>query len=278
MGTSQGSEGPTSAVSLIPPWADPDPEPPTPEPPAPPPDAVPPAEPPGEPREQLPPADQPAPERRFAAARRNLAAFARTGDSGRLHRAVAQYVHNGYGGAATAARRLGSTSTTAAALGRTLDPASPDSSLDRSLLEGRSADEVMDAVVDAARPNDGTLDAEASRDAIRNALSELLGEYNDVDLLNLTDLQREFVIERFAAHDVYRRFALDVGSHLVTSAPDATTGLARMKQARNYIRQTVAESFRRLREAGKQMTTATIRSVVAGALSDSLTVFEGYLT
>jgi hypothetical protein len=187
-------------------------------------------------------------------------------------------VHTGYGGAGTMSRRLGTVSTTARSLSRALDPSATDSGLDRALLAGKSAEEIIDAVVETARRPDGTLDAEASREAIRDALSDLLGEHSEVDLLNLSDAQREFVIERYAAHDVYRRFALDVGKHLVDKAPNATIGLARLKQARNYIRQTIAESFRLLREAGQSMTTANVRATVTSALAGSLAVFEGYLT
>ncbi|HEY0889448.1 MAG TPA: Qat anti-phage system associated protein QatB [Nocardioides sp.] len=210
-------------------------------------------------------------------ARRNLASFAKNGDAVSMRRGIGHYVSTGYGGSSTMSRRLGSISTTARSLSRALDPSNADPSLDRALLQGKSADEVIDAVVEAARPQDGTQDAEASREAIRSALSDLLRDHTDVDVLNLNDQQREFVIERYAAHDVYRRFSLDVGKHLLDNAPNATIGLARLKQVRNYIRQTIAESFRRLREAGQRMTTANVRATVAHALAESLAVFEGYL-
>lgn len=277
MGTSQSSAGPGANVSLVPPWAEPVPDPADPTTP----EGTPEGGPETRPDTTPPPAAKPdptAPDRRFVAARRNLGSFASSGDTARLRRGIGHYVRTGYGGSGNMSRRLGSTSTTARSLSRALDPTNTDSGLDRTLLSGKSADEIMDAVVEAARPNDGTLDAEASREAIRNALSDLLGEFTNADLLDLTDAQREFAIERFASHDVYRRFALDVGKHLVANAPSATLGLARLKQARNYIRQTIAESFRGLREAGQRMTKANVGTTVANALADSLAVFEGYLT
>jgi len=174
-------------------------------------------------------------------------------------------------------RRLGPVSTTAQSLNRALDPATVDSGLDRALLQGRSADAVMDAVVEATRPPDGTLDAEASRQAIRNALSDLLGEHSDVDLLNLDQAQREFVVERYAAYDVFQRFMLDIGQHLSDKAPSASAGLARLEQVRSYIRETIASSFRAIRQAGESMSSANVRNVVANALADSVAVFESYL-
>ena len=90
-------------------------------------------------------------------------------------------------------------------------PFEPDSPLDPGRLAGRSARDIMDAVVEAVRPVDGTQDAEASRQAVNEGLSDLLDRYPDADLLNLHEEQRLFVIERFIAQDVYNRFILDVG-------------------------------------------------------------------
>jgi hypothetical protein len=55
---------------------------------------------------------------------------------------------------------------------------------DRALLVGRTASEIMDAVVEAVGPADGTQDAEASRKAIRGCLSEILERYPDANLLD----------------------------------------------------------------------------------------------
>lgn len=287
MGTSQSSTGPGPNVLLVPPWAEPvqevepsdQPDDGSDGPPDDQPDGAADA-PDGPPEPITPSADPPtitAPERRFGATRAQLGSFAKTGDTTSMRRAVGSYVRTGYTGSVNMSRRMSGTSTTARSLSRTLDPTNADSSLDRVLLKGRSADEIMDAVVEAAEPQDGTLDTESSREAIRNSLSDLLNEHPDADLLALTDAQREFAIERFASHDVYRRFALDVGKHLVAKAPNPATGLARLKQVRNYIRQTIAASFRRLRASGRTMTTTNVRSIVAAALADSLVVFEGYM-
>lgn len=135
----------------------------------------------------------------------------------------------------------------------------------------------MDRVVDAVRPVDGTQDAEASRVAIRDALTDLLIQYQDADLLDLSLEQREFAIERFAAHDVFHRFELDVGQHLLDSAPTLNDALSRLKEIRDYIRQTVSASFRKLREAGRSLTDLSVSQVVRDALKDSFEVFEGYV-
>ncbi|WP_305799986.1 Qat anti-phage system associated protein QatB [Novosphingobium sp. CECT 9465] len=229
-----------------------------------------------------PPAVPLAPDRRWLGVRRSLGDFASSGDTGKLRTGFGRYARDGYGGSRTAARRMGSTAATAGALGSALDalaagqPIEPGSPLDPALLAGRSVDEIMDAVVEAVRPVDGTQDAEASRAAIRDALAELLTRFPNADLLGLTPEQREFTIERFTAHDVFRRFDLDVGQSIREKAPNVTTGLARLKQARDYVKETVAAAFRKLREGGKAFTAGRVSAVVRDALRETFDVFEGY--
>ena len=199
-----------------------------------------------------------------------------------MRRGFGHYVRTGYGGAAIAARRMGATAATAGTLGSALSGLSGSQAsaqgalLDPTVLAGHSASEIMDAVVDAVRPVDGTQDAEASRVSIRDALSELLTRFPDADLLNLTPEEREFAVESYTAHDVFKRFDLDVGQSIRGKAPSATTALARLKQAREYIRETVAASFRKLKAAGQMLTAGRITQVVKQALRDTFDVFEGY--
>ena len=280
MGTSQSSKGPGSGVPMVPSWVDnPPPEAPEGDDPTAPEGAE------GEGDDDKVPtplAALLAPDRRWLGARRSLGDFASSGDAGKLRTGFGRYARDGYGGSRTAARRMGGTAATAGALGSALEglagsqPTEPGSLLDPALLAGRSVDEIMDAVVEAVRPVDGTQDAEASRAAIRDALAELLTRFPDADLLGLTPEQREFAIERFTAHDVFRRFDLDVGQCIRERAPNVTTGLARLKQARDYVKETVAAAFRKLRGGGKTLTAGRVSAVVREALRETFDVFEGY--
>ena len=143
-------------------------------------------------------------------------------------------------------------------------------------MTGRSADEIMDAVVEAVRTVDGTQDTEASRSAIKDALAEALTRFPYADLLNLEEQQREFVIERYVTADVFRRFDLDLGKTIRYKATSAATGLGRLKEIRDYIRETVAASFRKLRNAGQQMVVGRITQIVQSALNETFQVFEEY--
>jgi len=259
---------------MVPPWV-PDPVPPNPLP-------VPPQQP--SPAPAAPAQPPPiAPKGRFRGARLHLGNFAHGGNGREMRRGLRDYVRSGYGGRATAVRRFGGTVATADALHGALSavaagrPAAPGSALDPALLAGRSAREVMDAVVEAVRPPDGTQDAEASRAAIRDALSELLTMFPNADLLNLTDDQRAAVIERFVALDVFRRTALDVGKTIQDKAPTATVGAGRLKEVKEYIKQTVAAAFRKLRNAGNRITAGRVAEVVRDALAETFQVFEAYV-
>lgn len=281
MGTSQSSGGPGSGVSMVPPW--------TPPPPlgdasndndvgenTPDDNSV--ATP------QLPPSALVpiAPLARFLGTRRALGEFARTGDGEDMRRSMGHYVRTGYGGSTTATRRFGGTASTAGALGRALagvatgQPAEPGNPLDPVLLAGRDVQEVMNAVVEAVRPVDGTQDAEAERASIRDALTELLTQFPDAELLCLSPEQRAFAIERFTAIDVFRRFELDVGKAIVEKAPSAVTALSRLKEVRDYIKQTVAAAFRRLRDTKRNLNSNRVSQVVRDALKETFEVFEGY--
>ncbi len=294
MGTSASSKGPGGGVPMVPPWV---PDPVAPKSPQAPPDgdaAAPPAgngpngKPPVGPNQsapQQPPQALPsptAPAARFSGARQNLGNFARGGDQRDMRRGIRDYVRKGYGGGARAVRRFGGTAATAGALYGALSSggggqaAAPGSPLDPALLAGRSAREVIDAVIEAARPADGTQDAEASRAAIKDALSELLTVFPEADLLNLTEDQRAAAIEMFVAIDVYRRAALDIGKTIQDKAPTATVGLARLKEVKEYIKQTVAAAFRKLRAAGDRISTGRVNQVVRAALGEAFLVFEGY--
>jgi len=288
MGTSQSNPGPGGGVPMVPPWAD---DPPSDETPDSPTDGDEgPQRDGSEPEEENPtptsrptmPAIEPSPLRRFAGSSRNLGDYARTGNKDALQRGVGQYVKKGYGGAGTATRRLGSTATTAGALSSALSQLSGNtqvqdgSSLDPTLLAGKSADAVMDAVVEAARPVDGTQDAEASRASIRDAMSDMLTEHPDADLFGLTDEQREKIIENYAANDVFRRFELDIGKTIRDKAPSVTAGLTRLGQARDYIKQTVAAAFRDLRDTNRSFSKNSIGSVVRSAIREAFEVFEEY--
>lgn len=224
-----------------------------------------------------------APAGRFGGARRSFGAYANSGSGTDMRRGLGHYVRSGYGGAPTASRRLAGTARNAAKLYNALLGAPSVTPSERVVLNveelaGRSASEIMDRVVEAVAPIDGTLDAEASRYAIKEALSDVLVQFPDANLLDLSEEQRIFAIERYVALDVFRRFVLDVGKTIQNKAPNVKAALSRLKEVKDYIKQVVAAAFRRAREKGQALNSGQSRRVVQGALSDALQVFDHYAT
>ena len=178
-------------------------------------------------------------------------------------------MRTGYGGGETMSRRLGGTAATAGRLNGVLQTGlRPDGNALRDAALASSADVnvLLDAIVDAASPENGTQDRESSRRAIRDSLTDLLDRFPDADLLALSDVQREFVIERYTALDVYGRFCLDLQQTIVDKAIDPATGLRRLRQVREFIYQQVSAAFRAIRGKGGSATKASVARLNAQAL------------
>lgn len=224
-----------------------------------------------------------APPGRFGPSRINLGHYARSGSSDEMRRGLGHYARKGLGGSGIASRRFGGTARTAGTLYGALSSAasgqaaSPGSPFDPALLAGRTSSEIMDAVVEAVRPTDGTQDTEASRLAIRDALSDLLNRFPDASLLNLSEEERVFAIERYVALDVYNRFRLDVGKAIQDKALTVTAVLARFKEVKDYIKEAVSAAFRRVRAAGQALNARRIAQLARQALGETFRVFEDYV-
>jgi hypothetical protein len=221
-----------------------------------------------------------APAGRFQPARLNLGRFAETGSHGNMRRAVGHYIHKGLQGSGNAVERFGGTTRAAGSLYGALSAlasgqAPAGSPLDRNLLGGKTAQEVMATIIEAVRPTDGTQDAEAARDAMQRALAAMLEEFPTADLLNLTEDQRLFAIERYLALDVFNRAFLDLGKKILRSAPSVASALSRITDIRNYIREAIAAQFRRLRAAGAAAFSARrVSELARNALREAFQVFE----
>jgi hypothetical protein len=296
VGTSKSSDGPSASVALIPPWveevveqdgpldAPPDPEqlresqtdrPATED------SDAPSADDPFDPVDPVVDDTAPiAPAARFRDARTSIGRFARSGDTTQMRRSLGHYVRSGYGGSTTMARRLTATSRTAARLGAVLQPGTrPDlaAARDAAITGGRNAQSVLNALVEAIRPIDGTQDAEASRRAVRDSLSDVLERYPDADLLDLDASQRQFVVQRFVSLDVFNRFVLDLGSQLTEHAASASIEAARLAEVREYIAATVGAAFDRVEATGSTPATSDLARITHRALRETFVVFEEYL-
>jgi hypothetical protein len=266
MGTSGSSDGPGPNVPLVPPWVPPLPTAPT------------------APVNPTPPTVPLAPPARFGTTRLNLGKFASTGDRDYLSKGVGNYFKTGYGGGGTASGRFGGTAQSAGSLFGALSGGggagvarTPErDALEEAVRNGAGTDEVIGALIEAVRPVDGTQDAEAGRRALADTLSELMTRHPTADPLNLTPAQINLSMALFIANDVYARFFLDVGKSIIEHAPSVTTGLARLKEVKEYIREVVVAQFNKLTATGIPTTKSRMVEVVSSVLKDAVDVFEEY--
>lgn len=281
MGTSKSSSGSPSGAPLVPPWVPKDTK----------------KEPAAAPKEansnypknsESDPRRQPlnpkldttspnAPDGRFRATRGQLGRFARSGDSNELKRGVGSYSRSGLGGKKQASRRFMGSANAAGNLYRVLTDLANNTSTEKAILQGKEAVEIIDSIVDATRSLDGTQDSEACRASINDALVELFEIQPNADLLNLNSLEKEIVIERFIASEIFRRFILDVGSSIRNKAQNATIAASRLKEAKEYIREVVIFSLKKIKDSGKVLGSSNVRSISKELLNESFSVFEDYI-
>lgn len=222
-----------------------------------------------------------APVGRFSSARLSIGRFARTGTTSDLRKGIGNYVSKGWGGSRTAARRLTGTARTAGTLYGALSAVSngqspADTNLDPAVLSGRSADEVMSAIVEAVRPVDGTQDTESARKAIQNAMSELLARKPDLDLTDLGEQDKLFIVERFIAIDIYNHVFLDIGKAIQDKAPSIAAAISRLREIKDYIKQSVAAAFRKVAKRGQNLSAARVTAISRNCIEEAMHVFEGY--
>ena len=109
-------------------------------------------------------------------------------------------------------RRMAATARMAHALHDVLSAAAagaapaPGSPFDPAVLAGRTAGAALDALVEAVGPAGDGPGAEASRRAVRDAVSGLLERFPDADLFDLSEEQLHLVVEDFVANDTRNCF------------------------------------------------------------------------
>ena len=213
----------------------------------------------------------------------SLGKFARAGSEADLRRGLGHYTQTGLRGARAATRRMGRTAATAGALYGVLDAlrtgtAPPvDLGVSPASLAGRPFREVADRIANALQPADGTQDAEAARDAISRALSDLIALTPDADLLALGPGQIDTVVEGYVAYDLCHRIELDVGMAVLEKAPNYAEGMRRLEEIKAYVRQEVARCFRSRASNGETLTRQNAASLTAAVLRDTFQVFEEYV-
>jgi hypothetical protein len=283
MGTSTSSSGPGAGVSFDPPWLDQlggsdaggN-------------DAQAPAGDSGEagdgnnaPAQSAAPAAGIAPPRRFANARRELGIFARSGSREALGRAIGHYSRTGMGGARNTAARMRTSTRSAAGLISLLQAARDGSDpiinqwVSSLVARNPSAQDVINEVIQQVTTSGGSLEEESCKDSMAQAMSELMENQPDIDLLNMNDGDIWTLVELFLSHEACSRLQLDIGQLFESSRLTPREVVARINDMRDYLKAELSAQMRSLRQANGNPLPGQLESTMRQALQNTFTVYEG---
>lgn len=184
MGTSQSSIGPGSASSLVPPWAD------------------------DQPQQNLP-TSQP---QRFKLFRQSIGSFAANGNRSDLQRALGHYARTSSSGRNVAARRLGSVTQSGGALYGALSGASTttsDSGVNLASLSGLPCEVAIASIVQALTSTGG--DSDKIRVSMQSALAEALDGVEKFDPESITDEVIVNTMISYLSDSIFHQIVMDAG-------------------------------------------------------------------
>ena len=278
MGTSTSSTGPASGISMDPPWLDDinsDTSVPT--------DSDSSSE-----QENETPTEQPstqapvvlAPRARFGTARKNLAEFARSGSQDSFKKAVGHYSKKGMGGASNVAKRMRASTSSVSGLVSFLRDVKnnilPDIKdwAQNLMSKSPSANEVIDAIIDRVTNEGGIIDEESIKDSMAHAMSDLLEQNPDIELLNLGDGESWDLIEGFLAYEASNRLQLDIGQ-LLERALTPIEMVQRVDEMRDYLKSEISAQLQQYKSSDKHPDISKLNAVIHLALESTFIVFEG---
>lgn len=204
----------------------------------------------------------------LGAARSNFTRFVRGGDGAALRRAVSQYVRQGTGGSAGAARRMGTSRAVGSQLLGVIRDIQRDgitATLQRfnlADLSGRPATDVFLALTEVMCPPGGRVDEAIARQAMLDTIADLaeegVGGFGDLT----PDQLQEFFLG-FVVHTIEGRVMADLG-HRAIELPDSTAAVQAIQdQLHDYVDSSVRSHVGgMLNELPQMMTDAAIGGLV----------------
>ena len=217
---------------------------------------------------------------RFIGTRSALGRYANSGSQDDLKSALGHYTAKGYGGAATATARQRHVASSIGRLNSALSNLGNGSESDPLAgedLTGKTSDQIVDAIIDAVAPVDGTQDAELERTCMAEAFAEVLEADENADAAALTAEQQASVIRSTLSLCVSRRFMLDVGKHLREKAGSAKIGASRIQEVKSFIREEITSIFHSIATGPLPTGVAAFQNIVTNVLKATFDVFESYV-
>lgn len=279
MGTSTSSSGPGAGVPFDPPWLDAlggdgvggD-------------DTVPASDDESDNESAPPPeheeSEDVAPPRRYANARRELGAYARTGSKEALGKALGHYSKTGMGGARNAAARMRVSTKSAAGLVSFLQTArdGTDAGVNQWVsalaASNPSAQDVINEIIKQVTSTGGSLDEESCKDSMAQAMAELMETQPEVDLLKMGDTDIWTLVELFLTNEACNRLQLDIGQLFESSKLAPREVVVRLNDMRDYLKAELSAQMRTLQMKSKNPTTKQLETLMQNAIQNTFYVYE----
>lgn len=278
MGTSSSSSGPGSGLPFDPPWLDPI------------------SSELGSPLEQISDNEvqqgqdqqvkpialptEVAPPRRFGNARRYMGEYAKSGDKGALRKALGNYSRNGMGGASNVASRMRVSTSAGAGLFDFLQGVRDSSDagvrdwVSQLTSKNLSAHEIAEEIIEQVISVGGSLEEESCRDSMAQAMSELLSDNPDINLVNMDNDSIWTVLELFIANEAFNRVNLDMGQLFESAKYSPKEAVLRMNEMREYLKSEISAQIQDLKENTSNPTKGEINTLLQSAIQITFEVFE----
>lgn len=224
---------------------------------------------------------QAAPVRRFGAARRDVSAFARSGDTKALARGIGHYSRTGMGGAKQAASRMRASTRAGAGLISFLQQVGTGVTAEARrwvqelLVRTPSADDVVDAIIEAVMPLGGSVDEESIRDSMAIALSDLMALSPECDPLHMSADDTWTLVQLYLSQEVCNRLRFDMGQLFESSDLTPALSVQRELEMRQFVRNEVGVQLSRLRASTPNPSQPQLEQLMQDALRLTFEVYEG---
>lgn len=221
-----------------------------------------------------------APPRRFANARRELGAYARSGSKEALGKALGHYSKTGMGGAKKAAARMRESTRTAAGLVSFLQATRDGSDAGVSewvnalVASNPSAQDVINEVIKQVTSTGGSLEEESCKDSMAQAMAELMEMQPDIDLLKMGNSDIWTLVELFLTNEACNRLQLDIGQLFESSKLAPREVVVRLNDMRDYLKAELSAQMRALQNKSKNPTTKQLEALMQNAIQNTFYVYE----
>lgn len=191
----------------------------------------------------------------------------------------------GYGGSATATRRMSKSSSAAVGvfdiLSRGDGTATAEGekpALDVSTLAGLSHSEVAERIAEAVNPGDVSLDDAGVREAIAEAVSSVLNENENADVTNLPPELAEECFVRTLSYSAFNILVADIGASVQRAAHgNAVMANDRLKEISDFVREAYRTQYEKVKAIGSKISRSASAKIARDVTTQVMDIFESYL-